>query len=271
MQNPFFSIIIPTFNSSSLLGRCLSSILNQSCTNWEILIIDSLSTDNTLEIARNFNDHRIRIYSAADQGIYDAMNKGLKLARGEWLYFLGSDDEFFDSEVLSSIKVKLANKDVGVVYGNVISNRFKGNYDGAFDKYKLYNQNMCHQSIFVHQSVFKLIGNFNLRYERWADYHHNVRWMLNRKVKNLYLDMIVAKYADGGYSSQNVDNYFIERKAKIFIRYGFKSLSHKFLLDIAMNELSLMQKQAEQKITKKLYQAKYQIKRIIKKVLSFLC
>ncbi|MDR2410857.1 MAG: glycosyltransferase, partial [Bacteroidales bacterium] len=86
---PVLSIIIPTYNSSKTINRCLDSILCQSYSNYEILVMDGLSSDNTLELVKAYNDRRIQIYSGKDNGIYDAMNKGIALAKGEWLYFSG--------------------------------------------------------------------------------------------------------------------------------------------------------------------------------------
>lgn len=97
------SIIIPTYNSASVLPRALDSIICQTFTNWEVLIMDGISTDDTLKMAQSYNDSRIRIYSEPDNGIYDAMNKGINKANGEWLYFLGSDDCLFSKDVLSNI------------------------------------------------------------------------------------------------------------------------------------------------------------------------
>ena len=86
------SIIIPTFNSANTLRRALDSIIGQTLNDLEVLIMDGVSTDQTLDIAKTYNDNRIRIFSEPDNGVYDAMNKGIDKASGEWLYFLGSDD-----------------------------------------------------------------------------------------------------------------------------------------------------------------------------------
>lgn len=225
MKNPFFSIIIPTFNSSALLGRCLSSIINQSSTNWEILIIDGLSTDNTLEIARNFNDHRIRIYSSADKGIYDAMNKGIKLAGGEWLYFLGSDDSFYSNEVLL-ILTRILNVKNKVFYGNVkvvgdTSWAKDGDiYDGEFDLKKLLYTNICQQAIFYHKSIFREINHFNVNYIVCSDWDFNLRCWSKYKFK--YIDEIFCLF-HGGNTSSTIDDdaYRKDRWLNILNYFGY--------------------------------------------------
>ena len=89
---PRLSIINPTFNSAKTLSRCLDSVISQSFTDWEVLMMDGVSNDDTIKIASSYQDSRIRIYSEPDKGIYDAMNKGIDKAHGEWLYFIDSDD-----------------------------------------------------------------------------------------------------------------------------------------------------------------------------------
>ena len=100
---PKVSIIIPTCNSAKTLSRCLDSVISQSFTDWEVLMKDGVSNDDTIIIASSYQDSRIRIYSEPDKGIYDAMNKGIDKAQGEWLYFLGSDDWLLNNCVLEEI------------------------------------------------------------------------------------------------------------------------------------------------------------------------
>ena len=121
MQNPLFSIIIPTFNSSKTLKECLDSLFEQSFNSYEVLIIDSVSTDATLSVLKEYTSKypNIKVYSEKDNGIYDAMNKGMSLAKGDWLYFLGSDDTFYNSRVLSHVSNAIGNTTKKVVYGNV--------------------------------------------------------------------------------------------------------------------------------------------------------
>src|SRR5215218_2671624 len=99
----FLSIIIPTYNAGNNLARALESVLQQTFSSFEVLIMDGLSTDNTSAIVESFHDERIQLFREGDRGIYDAMNKGIAKARGAWLYFLGSDDELYTSTVLEEI------------------------------------------------------------------------------------------------------------------------------------------------------------------------
>ena len=211
---PKISIIIPTFNASKTLSDALESILGQSFTDYEVLIMDGLSSDNTVEQARSFQDARIRIVSEKDAGIYDAMNKGIQLAHGEWLYFLGCDDKLFDKETFQEIAPSLES-DCDVVYGNVsflISGR---TYDGKFSRLKLLRSNICHQAIFTRKSVFQRIGVFNTEYKGLADWHFNMRWFNNKAIKFKYVPQIIAYYSEDGYSFSNPDLVFREQWPKI--------------------------------------------------------
>jgi glycosyltransferase involved in cell wall biosynthesis len=210
--SPLISIIIPTYNSGKTIERCLESIKKQNTRNFEVLILDGVSKDNTLELVRRFEIYiPIRLSSEPDKGIYDAMNKGIRLAKGKWVYFLGSDDELYSSDTLVKVAEHL-QPDMEVVYGNVFSPRFGGVYDGSFDKKKIFNQNICHQSIFFNKDVFKKTGLFDLKYKIWADHDHNFKWFLPGNIKHRFVDIIVANYADGGASSQSPDRAFMKMK-----------------------------------------------------------
>ncbi len=223
---PFISIIIPTYNSETTLARALSSIYDQTFRDVEVLIIDSLSTDSTLAIAKEFKDRLelIKIYSERDEGIYDAMNKGIKLAKGNWLYFMGSDDMLFENDTLKKIEINLRKTDARIIYGNVFSTRFNGIYDGEFNCSKLAKKNICHQAIFFHTSIFKKIGIFNLKYKAHADWDHNIRCFCSAKVKNKFVNITVANYADGGFSSVHGDPIFAKEKNILLVKKGFGTL-----------------------------------------------
>lgn len=219
------SIIIPTFNSAKTLAVCLDSILKQSFTDFEVLIMDGLSTDNTLEIVKSYDDVRLIISSEKDNGIYDAMNKGITKAKGTWLYFMGSDDSLYESNTIEQFLNIEGLEKIEIVYGNVYSKRFNGSYDGLFTYSKLINKNICHQSLFFRKSIFAKIGKFNLKYKSHADWDHNIRWFFSSNVPKIYTDQIIANYADGGYSSMNNDEVFKRDKDGLLLSKGYGKLS----------------------------------------------
>lgn len=241
MGLPLFSIIIPTYNSAQTLKVCLDSLLGQTYNNFEIIIIDGNSTDGTIEIIKNYsslNPFLFKWISEKDKGIYDAMNKGIKLAKAEWLYFLGSDDKVFDTELLKQIVSNISNGNkVDVFYGNVTSLRFSGIYDGEFTNEKIFQKNICHQSIFFSKNVFKKIGNFNLKYRVHADWDHNLRWFLSKNITKVFVNITCAEYADGGFSSINEDLLFENEKKWKYLIFNHKNVSNGYKYLITKNIL----------------------------------
>lgn len=219
-----YSIIVPTFNSEKTLTACLSSIINQGCQDFEIIISDGVSTDSTLEIARGFNDDRIRIFSEPDAGIYDAMNKSISRAKGDWLLFLGSDDLMFDNEVLEKVKRHLALTDAAFVYGDV---KMVGDTPWAKDGtlYKgettlpgLFDANICHQAIFYARKVFvdRKIG-YDLNYRICADYDLNLFCASRYPIQ--YVPVTIAFFNSGGMSTVVPDAVFNREKWLNIVSY----------------------------------------------------
>jgi glycosyltransferase involved in cell wall biosynthesis len=230
---PFFSIIIPTYNSEATLSRALDSIVSQTFQNYEILIIDGLSSDNTKSLveAYRINHSYIRWFSQKDNGIYDAMNNGIINSRGKWLYFIGSDDFLFDNHVLFNVLSHIEDKVQGV-YGNVFSAIHNSLYDGKFTYEKLRHKNICHQAIFFKKVVFEKVGNFDVSYRVLGDWHHNIRWFYNDDIPIQFIDLTIAQYSDGGYSSLHRDEKFSATKNQLFLKYGFFKLPLSSLIAI---------------------------------------
>jgi glycosyltransferase involved in cell wall biosynthesis len=210
MPDPLLSIIIPTRNAGKTLQRALDSILSQQFTDWEVLIMDSVSGDDTLVIGeKNLQqDSRIKLISEPDKGIYDAMNKGIRLAKGAWIYFLGGDDRLYDARVLQNIFS--GNPDLypdgvspDLIYGDVVSASFKGRYDGEFTTTKLLSRNISHQAIFYKRTLFEFVGSYNLRFKAHADWDLNIRSFGNSLIRTRFLDVVVAEFGANGVSSRH--------------------------------------------------------------------
>lgn len=220
--DPFISIIIPTKNSERYIKNCLTSILAQTFDDYEIIIKDAQSSDDTLKIIKSFNDERIKLFSEADSGIYDAMNKGIKVARGNWLYFLGSDDEIHNNSVFKNIFEFLNSSSSMIVYGNVVVNGDAGwaldgqIYDGNFSKCKIIAKNICHQSIFYHKKVFEKMGLYDTNYPICADHEFNIRSCSIFKFE--FINIIVANFKGGGLSSHS-DNTFVSDFHSIVLKH----------------------------------------------------
>ncbi|MBO9204580.1 MULTISPECIES: glycosyltransferase family 2 protein [Niastella] len=205
MQSPLITIIIPSFNAAAFIREALDSLLQQSFTAFEVLVVDGVSKDNTVAIVQEIasTDNRVRIITEKDAGIYDAMNKGIRLAVGEWLYFLGADDALCNNQVLESVVKVLQETDADLVYGNVLMGDRKHEYDGPFNYYKLLTKNISHQAIFYNRKVFSLVGNYNIQYKGHADWAFNLSCFTQEGLKTRYIDKLIANFSVGGTSSQH--------------------------------------------------------------------
>ena len=235
---PYFSIVIPTFNCSSVLGRVLDSIVCQTFSDWEVLLMDGTSTDNTIEIAKSYKDNRIRVFSEPDKGVYDAMNKGIDKASGEWLYFLGSDDYLLNNNVLAEVSNRIPAK-CDVFYGDVEAPHLDPRHKGEWNIQDL-EYNRCHQAIFYNKRVFRKLGQYNLKYRVYADHDMNLKWFLNKKTISIYYPMLIAHYSDGGFSIQEKDNVFLDDYPKLVLKYGWTKLNRsekKHFFNIIKNKI----------------------------------
>lgn len=212
MTSPFLTIIIPTLQAERTLGEALDSVLVQEFGDLEVLIMDSVSRDRTLEIGGVYarRDPRVRIISEPDKGIYDAMNKGIGAARGEWILFLGSDDRLHDPQVLKTFAATPGLDTLDMVYGNVVSPSYKGVYDGEFDLPKLLCRNMPHQAIFHKRSLFGSIGGYTIHYRGYADWDFNIRCFRDSRVRKKYIDLVVAYFGADGVSSRHDVPFLLE-------------------------------------------------------------
>lgn len=210
-KNITFSIIIPTFNSEKVISNAIDSILCQTFNNYEIVIMDGKSADRSIEILNTYCNSKIKITSEKDRGIYDAMNKAIKVASGEWILFLGSDDTLYSRDVLLNINKLIQTTKYKVIYGNVFIvgdvRWAKDNtvYDGEFSLKKLVKKNICHQSIFYRREIL-VSRPFNLNYKTCADYDLNI--YLWSKYKFQYTPTIISKFNAGGQSSTTNDTIF---------------------------------------------------------------
>ena len=218
-RQPLISVIQPVYNAASVLEKSMSSVVSQSYGNVEYIIVDGGSTDGTLELI-SANEERIDLWiSETDGGIYDAMNKGVGLATGRWVYFLGADDVLEDCLCLMARHLR---NDHHIFYGDVFFVKKNKVYDGRFDSRKLMFKNICQQAIFYPRSVFQKY-EFNVRYSMLADYDLNIRCWGDRELKFKYVPILVCTYA-GGESLDRTDNAFWQDKPTLDKQYFSKSL-----------------------------------------------
>ena len=206
------SIIISTFNAEKYLEECLKSIINQTLKDWELIIIDGNSKDSTVSIIKRYERYISYFISEDDSGIYDAWNKGLSWAQGEWITFIGADDLFSDQNVLFNASKYLKEASISGInycYGKIQHvqadtmelidvlgepwNRVKSRLKN--------NMHLAHCASFHNQILFKKHGHFNTSFKIAGDYEFLLREFINPNSHAIFMsDLVVAKMRIGGIS-----------------------------------------------------------------------
>ena len=202
-SHPTLTVITVVYNNARDIERTIQSIVNQTYTNIEYIVIDGKSTDGTLQIIERYKEHIAQLLSEKDKGIYDAMNKGLQLATGDYVIFMNSGDEFFESTTVE--KVFDTAPDADIYYGetemvndareSLGRRRHKIPEKFSWRSFK-YGMSVSHQAIYIRRS---LTGLYDSRYQLSAD----IDWILNaaKKAKKIVrVEGYVAKYLVGGMS-----------------------------------------------------------------------
>ncbi len=231
-DRPLLTVITPVFNGDKGLESTIRSVLEQSHGNVEFVVVDGGSTDGTIDILRKYEGSIDYWVSESDTGIYDAMNKGIRLARGQWLLFLGSDDTLCES--LEEVARYLDNERT-IYYGDVYMTGSKRIYDGAFGAWKLSRRNICQQAIFYPRSLFEY-RLFDLSYPLLSDWEFNLRSYSDPHFRFQHIAVTVANYDDvNGKSSVGVDEQFVMDQGRIireclpiacYAWYRFKKCAH---------------------------------------------
>ncbi len=206
------TIITPTFNSAQTIKSNIQSIQNQSYINWEHIIIDNKSVDNSLEIVKKNSDYRRKILSEKDKGIYDAINKGIKLAEGEIISILHSDDIFFDSNSLMEVVDKFNKHNTDIVYGDLIYVK-KNDLTKTLRYWKscnfksgLFNKGWSppHPAFFIRKKFYEEFGLYKNEIGNSADVELMHRMLQTHEISNEYLNRTLVKMRYGGKSNNSI-------------------------------------------------------------------
>jgi len=237
------SIITATFNSSKTIRDCLNSVVGQTFPS-EHIIIDGASTDNTLEIVRSISPSA-RIFSEPDHGIYDAMNKGIKLATGDVIGILNSDDFYACPQVLEKVVAIFQDSAVDVMFADLVYIRPDNltkvvrYYSGAGFTPEKFTWGCMppHPTFFVRREIYERYGMFHTDYEIAADFELTARFLARHQVRFAYLPEVLVYMRTGGISTRSLkSNWVLNREIlracdengintnlmKVYSKYFFK-------------------------------------------------
>ena len=226
-KRPLISIITITFNASETLPFTMESIAGQTFTDFEHIIVDGASKDETIMIGRRMGTPNLRIFSEHDDGLYDAMNKGIKLARGRYIIFLNSGDKFHAEDTLKAYAEAIESKDPDIIYGDTDIVDIEGNRIGprhlsapeilTFDSFSN-GMLICHQAFMVKRDIAPL---YDTDYRFSADYDWCIRCIKASRAGDRYnLRRVTIDYLADGMTDKNKKASLIERFKIMAAHYG---------------------------------------------------
>ena len=229
---PLISVIVPVFNAGTTLEKTLLSIIRQDFNSFEIILVDGGSTDQSTEIEQRYKSWLKHLVCEPDRGVYDAMNKGIEKSVGEWLYFIGADDELASENVFSRFFVNNhAASGIDILFGSVINVGIRNKlvptlHTSSFGPKLRWKNTLHHQSAFFRRSLFH-DSKYNISYKVLADYDFHLH-CLKTGVRAKFHPAVVARCGASGVSKKFTWSLYAEE-----LRIKKKQLSiFYFLLNI---------------------------------------
>ena len=230
-DKPLITIVTVVYNGVKYLENTILSIVNQTYNNIEYIIIDGASTDGTVDIIKSYGDKISKFVSEPDEGLYDAMNKGVGLADGEYIAFINADDYYVDGE-LGKVIEELYEKKPDVLYADLdyIDNERRVKRCWRPGRFRAENLSDLwippHPTTFMTRELFTSAGGFNLRFRLAADYDLMLR-VLSTSKKVHYLDTVLVKMRLGGVSNISWSNIY---KQNLEIARSYNSVFYRYPL-----------------------------------------
>jgi glycosyltransferase involved in cell wall biosynthesis len=240
------SIITVVYNNKETIENTMDSVLSQECDDLEYIVVDGASTDGTVEVVRDVigkhPERNIKFVSEKDDGIYDAMNKGIRLATGDVIGLLNSDDVYADNLVLKKVSGVFSDPSVDICYADLVYvDKFDLNkvvrywkscdyQDGLFNK----GWAPAHPTFFVRRTVYEKYGVFDPQYNLAADFELMVRFLGKYRLPSVYIPDVLVKMRLGGATNKNIIN-IIKQNLEI-CRAGKKNNVYISLLALTFNK-----------------------------------
>ena len=232
------SIITVVYNNDKTIKDAIESVLNQSYQQIEYIVIDGASKDNTVSIIKEFQSQIAKFVCEPDNGIYDAMNKGVGLATGDVIGILNSDDLYQDANVIETVMNQFSqDPSLDIVYGDLVYvknedvNSIVRNWKSIpyYDRFFERGNVPPHPSLFVKQYVYKKAGLFNLDFILAADYEFMLRIFKKHDFNSKYIERVIVKMRLGGATNQSFSN-IIRQNLEVLKAWNHNQLKVPFLL-----------------------------------------
>lgn len=209
---PTISVIVPVRNMAGTVARTLTSIVDQKYDHLEIIVVDGRSTDRTLEEIKPFTSSITQFVSEPDRGLYDAVNKGLRLATGDIIGILNGDDYYAHPRVLDLYADKFEDPNIGIVFGDLEffspskpDKTLRSYSSRKFTKEKLrFGWMPPHPTTFIRRAVYDAVGNYSMDYKISSDFEFLIRALHKRDVPFDRIDSVVVRMQYGGLSTNGV-------------------------------------------------------------------
>lgn len=240
------SIITPVYNDPRV-SRALDSILSQKYEgDLEIIVIDGGSDQPTLDVFERYRHHINILVSEPDQGVYDAMNKGIRLATGEVIGILNADDRYNDDQVLRNVAAVMRDPQIDACYGDLVYVNSKDRVvrywkSGIYRPIKFYFGWMPpHPTFFVRKRVYEQYGLFDLSFPIAADYELMLRFILKHKIHVKYIPRVLVRMALGGKSNRSLGN-IVKANLEVWRAWKKNNLSFGYFVPILKPARKLVQ------------------------------
>ena len=206
-NRPVISIITVCLNAAEKLKLTANNVASQTYNNIEYLIIDGSSSDNTLDVINSIKHFNCTVFSEPDNGIFQAMNKGIKIAKGDYITFLNAGDYYISKYSIQSVMSEIEKIGSHVFYGNIIwidnhkNTSFSIRPNLLYDRLHIFQNNFPHPATFYKRSAFDEIDVFDESYRFSGDYEWNVRALIKYRLQWNYIDQVVAVFTADGLSN----------------------------------------------------------------------
>lgn len=208
------SIITTTYNSAATIKDTLLSVNGQTYHDIEHIIVDGASKDNTLDIVREYGKRVAKVISEPDKGIYDAMNKGIRVATGDVIGILNSDDFFSSNDVISVVAKTFVENNIDALYGDVHFvnpddlNKMVRYYSSKIFKPSLFRLGFmpAHPSFYMKRECYEKHGLYSLDYKIASDYDLLIRYLYKEEINYMYVEKDFVTMRTGGISTENINS-----------------------------------------------------------------